>query len=43
VKDSDSARVVMLAHASVIKRPVVVQGQTVLVGVNPEAWARVVS
>ena len=42
VKDSDSARVVMLAHASVIKRPVVVQGQTVIVGVNPEAWARVV-
>jgi arsenate reductase (glutaredoxin) len=42
VKDSDSARAVMLAHASVIKRPVVVQGQTVLVGVNPEAWARVV-
>ncbi len=43
VKDSDSARAVMLAHASVIKRPVVVQGQTVIVGVNPEAWARVVS
>ncbi|MFY8178199.1 MAG: ArsC/Spx/MgsR family protein [Limnohabitans sp.] len=33
----------MLTHASVIKRPVVVHGQTVVVGVNPEAWARVVA
>jgi arsenate reductase-like glutaredoxin family protein len=32
----------MLEHASVIKRPVVVKGTTVIVGVNPEAWARVI-
>jgi Spx/MgsR family transcriptional regulator len=43
VVDNASARTLMLAHASVIKRPVVVQGQTVIVGVNPEAWARVVN
>jgi len=43
VTDNDSARAVMLAHPSVIKRPVVVQGQTVIVGVNPEAWTSVVS
>ena len=42
VVDSASARALMLAHASVIKRPVLVQGQTVIVGVNPEAWAGVV-
>ena len=40
VVDNASARDLMAAHASVIKRPVVVQGQTVIVGVNPEAWAR---
>jgi arsenate reductase-like glutaredoxin family protein len=33
----------MLEHASVIKRPVVVQGQTVIVGVNAEGWANVVA
>jgi len=43
VVDNASARAVMLEHLSVIKRPVVVQGHTVIVGVNPEAWARVVS
>jgi arsenate reductase (glutaredoxin) len=43
VVDTASARALMLAHASVIKRPVMVQGQTVIVGVNPEAWAGVVS
>ena len=43
VVDNASARALMLAHTSVIKRPVVVQGQTVIVGVNPEAWMRVVS
>ena len=32
----------MLAQASVIKRPIVVNGQHVTVGVNPEEWARVV-
>jgi arsenate reductase len=42
VVDNASARAVMLEHLSVIKRPVVVQGHTVIVGVNPEAWARVV-
>jgi Spx/MgsR family transcriptional regulator len=42
VVDKDTARTLMLAHASVIKRPVVVHGKTVVVGVNPEAWARVV-
>jgi arsenate reductase (glutaredoxin) len=42
VVDNASARALMLEHASVIKRPVVVRGQTVVVGVNPEAWARVV-
>ncbi|WP_310625761.1 arsenate reductase [Limnohabitans sp.] len=40
--DNTSACALILAHASVIKRPVVVQGQTVIVGVNPQAWARVV-
>jgi arsenate reductase (glutaredoxin) len=42
VVDNALARALMLEHASVIKRPVVVQGQTVIVGVNPEAWASVV-
>ncbi len=41
VVDADSARALMLQQASVIKRPVVVAGQTVIVGVNPEAWASV--
>jgi arsenate reductase len=41
VTNAASARAVMLAHASTIKRPVVVVGQEVVVGVNPEAWARV--
>ena len=43
VVDAASARALMLAHASVIKRPVVVKGQRVIVGVNPEAWANVVA
>jgi Spx/MgsR family transcriptional regulator len=42
VTDAASARALMLEHASVIKRPVVVKGDTVIVGVNPEAWQRVV-
>jgi arsenate reductase (glutaredoxin) len=42
VVDNASARALMLDHANVIKRPVVVKGQTVIVGVNPEAWACVV-
>jgi Spx/MgsR family transcriptional regulator len=41
VTDATSAKQVMLAHASVIKRPVWVSADTVLVGVNPEAWSRV--
>ena len=43
VTDAPSARAVMLEHASVIKRPVVVAGKEVMVGVNPEAWARVLA
>jgi Spx/MgsR family transcriptional regulator len=42
VVDGTSARALMLAHASVVKRPVVVKGTHVIVGVNPEAWAGVV-
>ena len=42
VTDTPSARTLMLAHASVIKRPIVVKNTTVIVGVNPEAWQRVV-
>jgi Spx/MgsR family transcriptional regulator len=42
VTDATSARALMLAHASVIKRPIVVKNTTVIVGVNPEAWQRVV-
>lgn len=41
VVDTPSARELMLANPSVIKRPVVVAGQTVTVGVNPEAWRSV--
>jgi len=43
VADAASARALMLEHTSVIKRPVVVKGKTVIVGVNPEAWANVVA
>lgn len=42
VVDNASARALILEHASVVKRPVVVQDQAVVVGVNPEAWASVV-
>jgi arsenate reductase len=39
VHDAASARAVMLAHASVIKRPVVEwDGQTVTVGFDPQEW-----
>ena len=41
VVDNASAQALMLEHASVVKRPVVVKGQTVIVGVNPETWASV--
>ncbi len=42
VTDNASASALMLSNASVIKRPVVVKGNTVLVGVNPDAWASVI-
>jgi arsenate reductase (glutaredoxin) len=42
VVDDATARELMLEHTSIIKRPVVVKGTHVLVGVNPEAWARVI-
>ena len=41
VIDSQSARRVMLEHASVIKRPVCVFKGQVIVGVNPQAWQNV--
>jgi arsenate reductase len=41
VNDVKSARALMLENASVIKRPVVVVGDNVIVGVNPEAWGSV--
>jgi arsenate reductase len=41
VVDNPSARQVMLAHASVIKRPVCVAKGQVIVGVNPQAWQNV--
>ena len=43
VVDNASARALMLEHTSVVKRPVVVQGQTVIVGLNAEGWANVVA
>jgi Spx/MgsR family transcriptional regulator len=42
VTDAASARAVLLQHPSLIKRPVVVAGAQVLVGVNPEAWSDVI-
>ena len=42
VNDAKSARALMLEHPSVIKRPVVVVGETVTVGVNPAAWVSVI-
>jgi arsenate reductase (glutaredoxin) len=38
VMDEASAIALMLANSSVIKRPVVVQGQRVTVGYAPEQW-----
>ena len=45
VSDAASARSLMLAHPSVIKRPVLVAGadRQVIVGVNEQAWSRVIS
>lgn len=41
VDDADTARALMLDSPSVIKRPVMVVGDKVVVGVNPEAWKNV--
>lgn len=41
VIDVSSARALMLAHPSVIKRPVVEHPGGVLVGFDPDAWERV--
>jgi arsenate reductase (glutaredoxin) len=38
VKDADSAMALMLEHCSVIKRPVVSQGERLTVGYVPEKW-----
>jgi arsenate reductase-like glutaredoxin family protein len=43
VVDNASAKALMLEHASVVKRPVVVKGSVVIVGVNPQAWENVVA
>ena len=43
VNDAHSARALMLENPTVIKRPVVVVGETVMVGVNPEAWGSVIN
>lgn len=37
--DTERAVALMLAHPSAIRRPVVVDGDTLLVGFRPEAWA----
>ena len=42
VSDATSAQQLMLLHPSLVKRPVVVRGQNVVVGVNPQAWESVV-
>jgi arsenate reductase-like glutaredoxin family protein len=41
-KDAGSAQLLMLEWPSLVKRPVVVKGQRVVVGVNPEAWLSVI-
>ena len=42
IKDRVSARSAMLARPNLVKRPVLVAGQKVVVGVNPEAWSAVI-
>ena len=42
-KDAASAQQLMLQWPSLVKRPVVVKGQQVVVGVNPEAWLGVIA
>jgi arsenate reductase (glutaredoxin) len=41
INDAASAKQLMLLHPSLVKRPVVVAGQKVMVGVNPAAWESV--
>ena len=41
-KDAASAQQLMLQWPSLVKRPVLVKGQKVVVGVNPEAWLGVI-
>ena len=41
-QDAASAQQLMLDWPSLVKRPVVVKGLQVVVGVNPEAWLSVV-
>ncbi len=41
VVDAPSARAAMLARPHLVKRPVLVAGQQVIVGVNPGAWSGV--
>lgn len=40
VVDAESAIAIMLANSSTIKRPVVISGRTIIVGVDPEALAK---
>lgn len=40
--DAASAQQLMLQWPSLVKRPVLVKGQKVVVGVNPEAWLSVI-
>jgi arsenate reductase len=42
VVDAQSARAAMLVRPSLVKRPVIVAGHKVIVGVNPEAWSGVI-
>jgi Spx/MgsR family transcriptional regulator len=42
LKDDSSACALMLAHPSVIKRPVIVKENEVIVGVNPDQWVNVI-
>lgn len=42
VVDARSASLAMLKSPSLIKRPVLVAGERVIVGVNPDAWSSVI-
>ncbi len=41
VVDTASARAALLKYPSLVKRPVLVAGSKVIVGVNPDAWSSV--